>query len=180
MKGRLESGPFMKAIVSKENGLVPAGVKLSLIGFYETPKYHKLFAVSDMGLNTYPDLEGKKRIIENAVGLLHLLGIDTPKVAVLSSVEKVNPKMPDAVDGDALKAMNQIGELAGCIVEGPISFDLATSADSARIKGYLSPVAGDADLLIDGCPAGSKWPGHVSSIHTGTAGYIPLEGLVQW
>jgi phosphotransacetylase len=148
MKGKLESGPFMKAVVSKENGLVPTGGKLSLVGFYETPKYHKLFAVSDMGLNTYPDLEGKKRIIDNAVGLLHLLGIDTPKVAVLSSVEKVNPKMPDAVDGDALKRMNQNGALSGCIVEGPISFDLATSADAVRIKGYMSPVAGDADLLI--------------------------------
>ena len=148
MKGRLESGEFMKAIVSKENGLVPSGRKLSLIGFYETPLYHKIFAVSDMGLNTYPDLEGKKRITENAIRLLLTLGIEKPKVAVLSSVEKVNPKMPDAVDGDALKRMNLCGELGGCIIEGPISFDLATSRDAAAIKGYDSPVAGDADLLI--------------------------------
>ncbi|SHH59001.1 Phosphate acetyl/butaryl transferase [Sporobacter termitidis DSM 10068] len=148
MKGILESGQFMKAILDKENGLIPAGGKLSLIGFYEAPKYHKLFAVSDFGLNTYPDLALKRIIIENAVRLLHALGHESPKVAVLSSVEKVNPKMPDAVDGGALKEMNQRGELSGCIVEGPISFDLATSAEAARIKGYLSPVAGDADLLI--------------------------------
>lgn len=148
MKGKLESGQYMKAIVTKENGLISPGSKLSLMGFFETPKYHKIFAVSDMGLNTYPDLEGKKLIIENAVRLMRAIGYDNPKVAVLSSVEKVNPKMPDAVDGDALKTMNQNGELAGCIVEGPISFDLATSADSARIKGYENPVAGDADLLI--------------------------------
>lgn len=147
MKGKLESGQFMKAIVTKDNGLLTGG-KLSLVGFYETPKYHKLFAVSDMGLNTYPDLEGKKAIIENAVKMLHALGLESPKVAVLSSVEKVNPKMPDAVDGDALKTMNLNGEITGCIVEGPISFDLATSTDSAKIKGYESPVAGDADLLI--------------------------------
>jgi phosphotransacetylase len=148
MKGKLESGQFMKAIVTKQNGLVPPGGKLSLIGLFQTPKYHKVFALSDMGLNTYPDLEGKKIIVENAVKLLHALGIENPKVAVLSSVEKLNPKMPDAVDGDALKRMNQNGEIAGCIVEGPISFDLATSGDSARIKGYDSPVAGDADLFI--------------------------------
>jgi phosphotransacetylase len=138
----------MKAIVAKENGLVPQGRKLSLIGFYETPKYHKLFAVSDMGLNTYPDLAGKRLIIENAVQLLHALGIENPKVAVLSSVEKVNPKMPDAVDGAQLKLMNARGEITGCTVEGPISFDLATSREAAAIKGYDSPVAGDADLLI--------------------------------
>jgi phosphotransacetylase len=82
------------------------------------------------------------------VALLHTLGIENPKVAVLSSVEKVNPKMPDSVDGDALKRMNQTGEIIGCAVEGPISFDLATSSEAARIKGFDSPVAGDADLLI--------------------------------
>lgn len=148
MKGKLESGQFMKAIVTKDNGLIPEGSKLSLIGFYETPKYHKIFAVSDMGLNTYPDLAGKKVIIDNAVRLLHAIGLDNPKVAVLSSVEKINPKMQDTVDGDALKTMNLNGAITGCIVEGPISFDLATSKESAQIKGYDSPVAGDADLLI--------------------------------
>ncbi len=147
MKGKLESGQFLKAIVTKENALL-TGAKLSLIGFFETPKYHKLFAVSDMGLNTYPDLPGKRIIVENAVKLLHALGNDRPKVAVLSSVEKTNPKMPDAVDAEALKRMNQNGEISGCILEGPISFDLATSRDSARIKGYESPVAGEADLLV--------------------------------
>ncbi len=147
MKGKLETGQFMKAIVTKENGLLIGG-KLSLLGFYETPKYHKIFAISDMGLNTYPDLEGKKVIVENAVKLLHSIGFDNPKVAILSSVEKVNPKMPDAVDADALKTMNINGDITGCIIEGPISFDLATSKEAAVIKGYISPVAGDADLLI--------------------------------
>lgn len=147
MKGRLESGQFMKAIVTKDNGLLTGG-KLSLAGLFETKKYHKVFAVTDMGLNTYPDLEGKKIIITNALQLLHALGCAKPKVAVLSAVEKLNPKMPDAVDGDALKKMNIKGEIKGCIIEGPISFDLATSSASAQIKGYDSPVAGDADLLV--------------------------------
>jgi phosphotransacetylase len=147
MKGMIDTGRFMQAILNKKSGLVSGGL-LSLIGFYETPKYHKLFAVSDFGLNTYPNLEAKRAILVNAVGLLHKLGIEQPKVAVLSAVEKPNPKMPDAVDGVALKDMNKNGLISGCIVEGPIAFDLATSAEAARIKGYDSPVAGDADLLI--------------------------------
>ena len=147
MKGRLESGDFMKAIVNKENRLLTGG-KLSLAGFFYPPKYHKIFAISDMGLNTYPDLDGKKIIIVNAVRMLNALGIVNPKVAVLTSVEKVNPKMPDTVDAAALKQMNLDGEITGCVIEGPISFDLATSIESARIKGYDSPVAGDTDLFI--------------------------------
>ena len=147
MKGKLESGDFMKAIVKKENGLLTGG-KLSLVGFYETDRYHKLIALSDMGLNTYPDLAGKRAIVENAVKMLGALGFDSPKVAVLSAVEKLNPKMPDTVDADALKTMNINGEIGSCVIEGPISFDIATSAESAKIKGFDSPVAGDADLLI--------------------------------
>ena len=146
MKGKLQTGDFMRAIV-KDDEMKGSG-RISLVGTYEIPTYHKLFSVSDMGMNTYPDLEGKKAILQNAVRLQHAMGIENPKVAVLSAVETVNPKMPDAVDGDALKTMNQNGEIEGCIVEGPISFDLAMVAEAAEVKGYTSPVAGDADLLI--------------------------------
>ncbi len=146
MKGRLQTGDFMRAVV-KDDEMKRRKV-LSLIGFYEVPTYHKMFAVSDMGLNTYPDVEGKKAIILNGVDLLHALGIENPKVACLSAVETVNPKMPDAVDGDALKQMNQNGEISGCIVEGPISFDLAMVPGAAEVKGYESPVSGDADFLV--------------------------------
>jgi phosphate butyryltransferase len=96
----------------------------------------------------YPDLNCKKAIIENAVRMLNTLGLEKPKVAVLAAVEKVNSKMPETVDAGTLKEMNQNGEIKNCIIEGPISFDLATSEEAARIKGYNSPVAGDADLLI--------------------------------
>ena len=147
MKGKLDSGQFIKVVVNKENDLTTGGM-LSVAGFFETPKYHKIFAVSDMALNTYPDLAGKKLIVQNAVNMLGALGFENPKVAILSSVEKVNPKMRDTVDGDALKKMNQRGEITGCVLDGPISFDLATSPAAAGIKGYTSPVAGDADLLI--------------------------------
>ena len=147
MKGKLETGQFMKAIVNKANGLMAGGL-LSLVGLYEHANYHKLLAVTDQGLNTYPDLNGRKNLIVNAVGLLKKLGVEEPKVAVLAAVEKVNPKMPESVDGAELKKMNQEGEITGCIVEGPISFDLAVKQGAAAIKGYESPVAGDADVLV--------------------------------
>lgn len=147
MKGKLETGQFMKAIVKKENGMM-AGGRISLIGLYEHPNYHKLLAVTDQGMNTYPDLAGKKDLILNGVKLLRSLGIEEPKVACLCAVEKLNPKMPETVDADALKTMNKNGEIPNCIVEGPISFDLAVKQGSAAIKGFESPVAGDADLLL--------------------------------
>jgi phosphotransacetylase len=147
MKGKLETGDFMKGVLNKEHRLT-RDRRLSLIGFYQMPQYHKIFAVSDMGLNTYPDLALKKDILLNAVEAVQAMGTENPKVAVLSAVEKVNPRMPDSVDADALKQMSLRGELGGCTVEGPIAFDLAMFSEAARIKGYESPVAGDADLLI--------------------------------
>jgi len=148
MKGKIESADYLRAIVKKENNLLEEGSKLSVTGFFSPPKYHKLIAVSDPGLNTFPDFEGKRAIVENAVKMLSALGYEKPKVAVLASIEKVNPKMQDTIDADALKKLAESGEIKNCIIEGPISLDLALSADSAKIKGYESPVAGDADLLI--------------------------------
>jgi len=148
MKGKLESADYLRAIVKKENNLLDDGSILSVTGLFSPPGYHKLLAVSDPALNTYPDLDGKKAIIKNAVKMLNSLGYKNPKVAVLASLEKLNPKMPDTLDADALKRMNQSGEITGCLIEGPISFDLALSFDAADIKGYNSPVAGDADILI--------------------------------
>jgi phosphate butyryltransferase len=147
MKGKLESGEFLNAVISRDSGLRGAG-KLSLIGFYETDQFHKLFAVTDMGMNIAPDVEAKRAIIDNAVGLLRKLGVDKPKVAILADTEKVNPKVPASVDGAELKRLYESGEIKNCVVEGPISFDLSTSAEAAKIKGYNSPVAGDADLLV--------------------------------
>jgi len=147
MKGQLETGDFMRAILKRENNLRKSNL-LSVAGFYELERYHKLIAVSDQAINTYPDLDGKRAITENAVGLLHSVGIENPKVAILAAVEKLNPKMRETVDADALKQMNLKGEITGCVIDGPLSFDIATMKEAARVKGYESEVAGDADLLI--------------------------------
>ena len=86
--------------------------------------------------------------MENAVNTFRAIGYEKPKVAVLAAVEKVNPKMPETVDADQLKKMNLAGEIKDCIVEGPISYDLTMSKESAEIKGFESPVTGDADILL--------------------------------
>jgi phosphotransacetylase len=130
MKGYIESRDFLKAIVKKENNLIEEGKLLSLTGLFELPGYHKIIAVSDIVVNTHPDLNGKKIIIQNAVGMLNVLGKDNPKVAVLTGVGAVNPRMPETLDAAELKNAG----IQNCIVEGPISFDLATSSEAAVIK----------------------------------------------
>jgi phosphate butyryltransferase len=96
----------------------------------------------------YPNADEKKQILENAVDVFLAMGYESPKVAVLAAVETVNPKMPEAVDADILKKMNQSGEIKDCIVEGPISVDLTFNKESAEIKGYNSPITGEADILL--------------------------------
>ena len=147
MKGHLETGDFMRAILNKENQL-RQGSLLSVAGLYELERYEKLLAVTDQAINTYPDLDAKRAILENALSLLRGIGIALPKVAILAAVEKVNPKMRETVDAAALRQLNAEGQISGCVVDGPLSLDIATSKEAAEIKGYRSEVAGDADLLL--------------------------------
>lgn len=143
MKGRIETGAMMKVLVNREHGIRKSDT-MSLLAFMESPNYHKVFAITDVGLLTYPTKEQKKAAIENAVSAFHALGVEEPKVAILAAVEKVNPKMKETVEAEEIKAEG----VRGCIIEGPISYDLAMDPESASIKGYVSPVAGDADLLV--------------------------------
>jgi len=147
MKGKIQTSDFLRAVVDKENGL-RTGNAMSHFVINEVPGYHKLLVTTDGGMLMYPDLNQKKQILENAVNVLLGLGYEKPKVAVLAAVEVVNPKMPESIDAGKLKEMNQNGEIKNCIVEGPISYDLTMSKESAKIKGYNSPVTGEADILI--------------------------------
>lgn len=121
---------------------------MSHVAILEVPAYPKLIAITDGGMMMYPDVEEKKEILENAVQVFKSMGYECPKVAVLAAVETVNPKMPEAVDADILKKMNESGEIKDCIVEGPISVDLTFNKESAVVKGYKSPVTGEADILL--------------------------------
>ena len=147
MKGGIETGPLMRVLVNRERGIRRRDT-MSLLAFMESPYYHKVFAITDVGLLTYPTLEQKAMAIENALEALRALGVEEPKVAVLAAVEKVNPKMPETVEAAQLKEMAENGRFGRCIVEGPISYDLAMDPQAAALKGYESPVAGDPDLLV--------------------------------
>ncbi len=149
MKGKVDTKVILKAVVDKENGL-GTGKTMSHFAINEVPTYHKLLVNVDGGMVPYPTLEQKKDIIENTVETLISMGYTNPKVGVVACVEKLNPKMPETVEADALKQMNVNGEIKNCIVEGPISYDCAIDKEIAEFKGYVSPVAGDVDVLV--CP----------------------------
>lgn len=147
MKGKIQTADLLRAVVNKENGLRTGSV-MSHVVIHEIPTYHKLLAVTDGGMMMYPSLDEKKQILENAVSTFLALGYENPKVAVLAAVETVNPKMQESVDADMLKKLNIKGEIKNCIVEGPISYDLTMSKESASIKGFVSPVTGEADIIV--------------------------------
>jgi phosphate butyryltransferase len=147
MKGNIQTADLLAAVVDKDKGLRTDKI-MSHFVLMELPTYNKLIVTTDGGMVMYPNLEQKKMIVENAVMVMHSFGYKSPKVAILTAVETVNLKMQETLDADALKKMNQKGELCGCIVEGPISYDLAMSKQSAEAKGYESEVAGDADILL--------------------------------
>ena len=148
MKGMIETSELLRPVVNRETGLRTGSV-MSHVGFFDrVPGTDHFIIQTDGGMLLYPDLEEKKAIIENAVSALHAIGNDCPKVAVLSAVETVNPKMTETVDAAALKRMNLSGEITGCIIEGPISYDLAMSREIAEIKHYDCPYCGDFDILV--------------------------------
>ena len=147
LKGKLDTKVILKAVVNKETG-IGTGRVMSHFTIFEVPTYHKLLVAVDGGMVTYPTLEDKKAIIENTVEAMKALGYECPKIGVLACVEKINPKMPETLEADALKQMNQSGEIKDCVVEGPISYDCALSKEIADFKGFESPCAGDCDVLI--------------------------------
>ncbi len=147
MKGKIQTADLLKVVVDKEKGLRTGNV-MSHVALLEISTYKKLIAITDGGMMTYPDLDKKKQILENAVNTFRAMGYENPKVAVLTAIEKVNPKMPETVEADQLKQMSLDGRIPACTVEGPISYDLTMSTESAEIKGFDSPVTGDADIML--------------------------------
>jgi phosphate butyryltransferase len=145
LKGKTDTAILLKAVLDKDKGLRVSDV-ISDVFAYEHPDGIKL--MSDGGINILPELNEKVAIIRNAVKVAHAFGIPNPKVALLSAVEAVNPKMPSTVDAALLSMMNARGQITGCLVEGPLAFDNAVDEEAARIKGITSPVGGKADILI--------------------------------
>ncbi len=147
MKGLVGTGPMLKAVLDKENGL-RKGAVLSHVALFETQFYHKLLGVTDAAMNVAPEFDDKVSLVQNAIEVFHKLGIKEPKVAVIGAVETVNPKMEATVHAAMLTQMNRRKQIKGCIIDGPLALDNAVSAESAQHKGIVSDVAGDVDLIV--------------------------------
>jgi phosphate acetyltransferase len=147
MKGSLHTDELMAAIVPSATGLRTAR-RISHVFVMDVPTYPRLLMVTDAAVNIFPDLECKVDICQNAIDLAHILGIDSPKVAILSAVETVNPRIPSTLDAAALCKMADRGQITGGVLDGPLAFDNAISLEAARTKRIVSPVAGQADILL--------------------------------
>lgn len=147
MKGLVSSGVLLKAVLNKEYGLRKGSI-LSHVALFESPYYHKLLGVSDAAMNVNPDLHEKIAIIQNAVEVFHGIGTMNPKVAIVGSVETVNPKMEATMHAATISMMNYRKQITGCIIDGPLAIDGAVSKKASELKNITSEVAGDVDLII--------------------------------
>jgi phosphotransacetylase len=147
MKGSLHTDELMGEVVKRETGLRTAR-RISHAFVMDVPTYHKVFAITDAAINIFPTLEDKVDIVQNAIDFFVALGRERPKVAILSAVETINPKIPSTIEAAALCKMAERGQIRGGILDGPLAFDNAISAEAARIKKIDSPVAGDPDILL--------------------------------
>ena len=147
MKGLLNSGDFLRAVLDHEQGL-RTGRLLSHFSAYEAPDGDKLTYHTDGGINISPNLSERKEILINALIALAALGIERPNVAILAANEVVNPKMPVTLDAQELVKMSRRGELPPAVLEGPMSMDVALSSTAAAHKNLSSQVAGQVDLFM--------------------------------
>ena len=147
MKGKLHTDELLAPVVDKNTGL-RTELRMSHIFALDVPNYPKPLFISDAAINIFPDLNCKRDIVQNAINLALALGIDVPKVALLSAVETVTPSLPSTLDASALCKMADRGQIIGGMLDGPLAFDNAVSKAAAQAKGIQSQVAGDADILI--------------------------------
>jgi phosphotransacetylase len=149
MKGSLHTDALLGAVVARETGL-RTDRRISHAFVFDVPRYHKLLFVADAVVNIAPDLKTKQSIVQNAIDAAQRLGVTAapPKVAIVTAVEVVQASIPATLDAAALVAMAADGRISGGIVEGPFGMDNALSAQAAAIKGMISQVAGDVDILI--------------------------------
>jgi phosphate acetyltransferase len=147
MKGSLHTDELMRAAMNKDTGL-RTNRRISHVFVMDTPAYDRTLLITDAAINITPELEDKVHIVQNAIDLAHALGIPEPKVALLSAVETVNPKIKSTLDAAALCKMADRGQITGGILDGPLAFDTAVSARAAEIKKLQSPVVGQADILV--------------------------------
>ena len=147
MKGSLHSDEILGAVTKRETGLRTAR-RISHVFVMDVPTHPQTLFITDAAVNIAPDLPAKRDIVQNAIDLYAGLGLGTPKVAILSAVETVNPGIPSTIDAAALCKMADRGQITGGELDGPLAFDNAISPEAVRIKGIKSPVAGRAQILV--------------------------------
>ena len=148
MKGLIDTKGFLKSVLDKEVGL-RTGKPLSHVCVFEVEGIDRLLFLTDVAFIPYPTLEDKVHIINNTLEITKACGIENPKIAPLAAVEVINPKMPATVEAGELTRLNKEGEITGCIVDGPLSLDLAIDPEAAKHKGATDrAIQGDADILL--------------------------------
>ncbi|KDB02775.1 bifunctional enoyl-CoA hydratase/phosphate acetyltransferase [Defluviimonas sp. 20V17] len=147
MKGSLHTDEFLRPVLRPEMNL-RTGRRISHVFLMDVPGTDRPLFITDGAINIAPDLEAKRDIVQNAIGMAHALGIAAPRVAILSAVETVNPRIPSTLDAAALCKMAERGQITGGVLDGPLAFDNAVSTLAAEIKHIRSEVAGRADILL--------------------------------
>lgn len=148
MKGLLSTDKYMRAILNKEAGLLPPKGILSHVTVVENAHYHKLLVVGDVAIIPEPDLKQKVAIANYLIQTAHALGVEKPKLSVVSASEQVLPGMQSSVDACIISKMGDCGQIKGAVIDGPLSLDASIDKETVQIKGIDSPVAGDADCLL--------------------------------
>ncbi|MCI0466891.1 MAG: phosphate acetyltransferase [Beijerinckiaceae bacterium] len=147
MKGSLHTDELMREVTSSTTGLRTARW-ISHVFIMDVPGHAETLFITDAAINIFPDLTAKRDIVQNAIDLFRDIGLGTPRVAILSAVETVTPKIPSTIDAAALCKMAERGQITGGILDGPLAFDNAIDPEAARIKGIKSEVAGQAQILV--------------------------------
>ncbi len=148
MKGLVQSALFLRAILDKTRGMIEPGHLISCVAVFHIPAYHKILLITDPGVNISPSLDAKIGMLRNAVSLAERLGIERPKVACVSAVEKVTAKMPGTLDAERLAELGRQGAFGDARVEGPFGFDVAIARKAAGVKGIGGEVPGDPDIVL--------------------------------
>ncbi|MGE5478517.1 MAG: bifunctional enoyl-CoA hydratase/phosphate acetyltransferase [Bacteroidales bacterium] len=178
MKGSLHTDEMMHEVARRDTGL-RTGRRISHVFVMDVPTYPKTLLITDAAINIYPTLEDKVDIVQNAIDLAHCLDVPKPKVAILSAVETVYPKINSTIEAAALCKMSDRGQITGAELDGPLAFDNAISAEAAKIKKINSPVAGHADvLLVPDLEAGNMLAKQLSYLAEADAAGIVLGARV--
>jgi len=146
MKGSLHTDELIAAVLQRRE--LRTGRRMSHVFRFDVPLYSKPLLITDAALNIRPSLSEKVDIVQNAIDFARILGVEQPRVAILSAVETVNPNIPSTIEAAALCKMADRGQIKGGVLDGPLAFDNAISAQAAAIKHIESPVSGQADILM--------------------------------